>query len=144
MFAQVSATPDLQTINWIVQGGSFGLVVAIFVWSAYILVPRVLKAFEDRDTKFELMITKIQDRYDKELDRRTAADSSMVVAMSAIVNRLETLELHGCAYRAGLGGIRGSHATRTEVRQPGGTRQLAFGNVRPPAAPQQARLQNAH
>ena len=99
MFAQTATPADLQTINWIVQGGSFGLVVAIFVWSAYILVPRVLKAFEDRDTKFELMITKIQDRYDKELDRRTAADSSMVVAMSAIVNRLETLENYGCAYR---------------------------------------------
>lgn len=75
------------------------MVVAIFGWSAYILVPRVLKAFEDRDNKFEHMVERIQERADRELERRSKADESMVAAMNAVVGRLEMIETHGCAYR---------------------------------------------
>lgn len=105
MFAQIA--PDPQTLHWIIQGGSFGLIAAIFIWSGYILVPRVLKAFEDRDEKFSAMIDRIQERNDRELDRRSAADSAMVAAMAAIVSRLEMLESHGCGYRANLSATQG-------------------------------------
>ena len=94
--------PDVQNLTWIVQGGSFALVVDIFGWSAYILVPRVLKAFEDRDAKFEQMTERIQERNERELERRAKADEAMVAAMNAIVIRLEVIENHGCAHRTAL------------------------------------------
>lgn len=92
---------EATTLTWVVQGGSFALVVAIFGWGAHVLAPRVMKAFEDRDEKFEALIERIQDRNERELERRAAADLAMIASMNAIVTRLEALEMYGCSHRNG-------------------------------------------
>ena len=61
---------DAQLLNWVVQGGSFALVVCVMIYLGRVLIPRTIEAFERQTAKFDAMVERIEARHAAELDKR--------------------------------------------------------------------------
>ena len=81
--------PDLTILNWIVQGGSFALVVAIFVYLGYVLIPKTLSTFERMTVLFDGILQRTENRHAAELVKR---DDKIVASLDKVTERLTRLE----------------------------------------------------
>lgn len=90
---------DTQLLNWIVQGGSFGLIVAIVVFLGKVMFPRAVKLLEDQGVRFEAIVERMQARYDAQLASRDATCRELAAAVAKLADdvgrlcdRIERLE----------------------------------------------------
>ncbi len=84
--------PDPTLLNWVVQGGSFGLIAAMIAYAGKVLIPRTIAAFNDQTTKFDAMLQRTEDRHALELERRDERDDRIAAAIERIAERLTRLE----------------------------------------------------
>lgn len=79
---------DAQILNWVVQAGSFGLVVAIAFFLGKVVFPRFVKLLDDQNVRLVDMHT----RYDAQLARRDESCNAMARAVEKMADQVERLE----------------------------------------------------
>lgn len=95
-------TSDLQVLNIVVQGGSFGVLVLLILWTARTLAPQAISTFKSQGDQFQAALDRQADRHKIDIDRRDAAFDLLVerigqmgTALGQIADRIDRLERSG-------------------------------------------------
>lgn len=97
---------DAHILNWIIQGGSFGLIVAGCYFCAKVLFPRVIATVEAQQNKFDQILERQEKRHEREMEKRDASFEKVATALECIsdsvrdmATRLDRLENQTAEHR---------------------------------------------
>lgn len=90
---------DAQILNWVVQGGSFALVVAVMLYLGRVLIPKTIEAFERQTAKYESMSERQEQRHERELAKRDQALERLAGSIDVLASRIERVEARTDEYR---------------------------------------------